>query len=252
MDERKLETNKHTWDVVAPEFFGGTALPNWGVFNVEKDNKNLIGEIKGKTFVEVCCGSGHSIDYLIQNGAKKVYALDISHTQIEFAKDINKLAIQDGKVMLFEQAMESSIALPEPVDTVFSIYGIGWTIDLELTFKNVNSYLKIGGKFIWSWEHPMYPKVKYENGQIAVKKSYHDEGLRQAEFWGTEEGVHMSVRKISTWYNVLVKNGFEVVQILEPEPLDLKETHLNPARYYSVPRANLVPATIIFDCRKSS
>jgi len=250
MNGGELDRNKGTWDVVAPDFFGGTALPSWGVFDVEKDNPNLIGTIKGNTFVEICCGSGHSINYLIINGAKKVYALDLSHTQIAFAKEINKQAIQDGKVELFEQPMETSITLPEQVDTVFSVYGIGWTVDPDMAFKNAADYLKPNGKFVWSWEHPMYPKVKYEDGKIIVTKPYHDESLRQAKFWGTDEGVHMAVRKISTWYNALTRNGFEVVQMLEPEPLDIKETHLDPERYYSVPRAEFVPATIIFDCRK--
>lgn len=44
MSVEEIERNKRTWDVVAPDFFAGTALPSWGVFNVEKDNPNLIGE----------------------------------------------------------------------------------------------------------------------------------------------------------------------------------------------------------------
>ena len=252
MTDERLKINKHTWDVVAADFFGGTALPNWGGFDVEKDNPNLIGEIKDKIFFEICCGSGHSIDFLIKNGAKHVYALDFSHSQIEFAKDINRKAIEAGKVTLFEQSMETSAPLAEPVDTVFSVYGIGWTVDPDLVFKNINNYLKPEGKFVWSWEHPMYRKAKYQNGQIVITKSYHDESLIQAKSLGTEEVFHLTVRKISTWYNALVRNGFEVVQMLEPEPVDIKDSHRDPTKYYSVPKAELVPATIIFDCRKVS
>lgn len=253
MTERKseLQTNKNTWDFVAGDFFGGTALPKWGVFDVEKDNKGLIGETEGKTFVEIGCGSGHSTKYLVERGASRVYALDLSHTQIEFSRETNKKAIEDGKVALFEQPMEVPIYLPEKVDTVFSIYAIGWTVNPTAVFKNINSYLKLGGKFVWSWEHPMYPKVKHHDGQIVVTKSYHDEELRQAKSWGTEEGIHMAVRKLSTWYNLLRQNGFEVLEMLEPPPLEIKENQKDPTRYYSVPRAELVPATIIFNCIKT-
>lgn len=75
--------------------------------------------------------------------------------------------------------MEAPVSLPQPVDTVFSIYGLGWTTDVDSVLHNINSYLKINGKFVWSWEHPIYPRVEYKNGQFAVTQSYHDEGLRQ-------------------------------------------------------------------------
>lgn len=102
MSDSAIDTNKRTWDAVAPKYFGRTALPDWGVFAVERDNPSLIGEIEGKTFLEIACGSGHSINYLIQNGAARVYALDFSHTQIRLAYETNFEAIQQGKVVLFE------------------------------------------------------------------------------------------------------------------------------------------------------
>lgn len=250
MAERELDTNKKTWNAVAGQFFAGTALPEWGVFAVGKDNESLIGQIEGKIFVEIGCGSGHSIDYLIQRGAAKVYALDLSHTQIEFAQETNKQAIAEGKVMLFEQPMEEPLSIEGEVDTVFSIYALGWTLDHNQVLQNANRYLKPGGRFIWSWEHPGYPKVEYKDGQYVVVRSYHDESVKHAKRWGTDEGVYMAVRKISTWYNSLRQNGFEVTQIIEPTPLEFQEKHQDPERYYSEQRANLVPATIIFDCRK--
>ena len=67
----------------------------------------------------------------IKHGASKVYGLDLSLTQNELAKQTNQQAIQQGTVHLFEQPMEEKILLPELVDTVFSIYGLGWTVDIE-------------------------------------------------------------------------------------------------------------------------
>ncbi len=250
MSNTEIDTNKRTWDTVARKYFGRTALPEWGVFAVERDNNSLIGEIAGKTFLEIACGSGHSIEYLIRHGASKVYALDFSHTQIRLASELNYQAIQQGKVVLFEQPMEKPISLHEPVDTVFSIYGLGWATDIDRVLQNVNSCLRINGKFVWSWEHPIYPHVEYKNGQFVVAQSYHDEGLKQEERWGTTEGRYIATRKISTWYNSLRNHGFDVTRILEPVPYEATDQEQKPEKYYSVPKANLVPATLIFECKK--
>lgn len=250
MSNQEIDKNKRTWDAVAHKYFSRQSLPEWGVFAVGRDDTSLIGEVDGKSFLEIACGSGHSIAYLVQNGAASVYGLDVSHTQIAFANQTNYEAIQEGKVVLFEQPMEKPIPLPEPVDTVFSIYGLGWTTDIDQVLKNVNACLKTNGKFVWSWEHPIYPRVEYENGRYVLIESYHDEQLRIEEGWGTSEGRYIATRKISTWYNSLRQHGFEVINLLEPEPLAAFDHEQNPEKYYSIPRASLVPATVIFDCRK--
>lgn len=249
MGDQEINTNQRTWNTVASKYFSRTALPEWGVFGVEQDNPSLIGEIEGNTFLEIACGSGHSIEYLIRNGASKVYALDFSRTQLDFARETNYEAIQEGKVVLFEQPMETPIPLPETVDIVFSIYGLGWTTNVDRVLQNVNASLKMNGKFVWSWEHPIYSRIEYKNDQFVVTQSYHDESLKQ-EVWGTEEGRYTATRKISTWYNNLSKHGFEVVRILEPTPYKATDHEQNPEKYYSIPKANLIPATIIFDCIK--
>ena len=250
MSDKATNTNKNTWDTVAPKYAGRQALPEWGVFGVGQDNVDLLGEIEGKTFLEIACGSGHSIHYLIQRGASKVYGLDISHTQIELAAQTNAEAIQSGAVVLYERPMEDLIPLPELVDTVFSIYGLGWTLDLDKVLRNINTYLKIGGKFVWSWEHPIFPATEYQDGQFVITQSYHEEELKKEDNWGTEEGRYIANRKISTWYNSLRKYGFDVISILEPEPQKATEQEQNPERYYSIQKANLMPATIIFECKK--
>ena len=250
MENKAIQTNKSTWDAVAPKYFGRTALPQWGVFAVGQDDGSLIGDIDGKTFLEIACGSGHSIEYLIHHGASSVYGLDFSHTQIELAARTNSQAIQQGKVVLFEHPMEERISLPEPVDMVFSIYGLGWATDIDRVLQNVNAYLAVGGRFVWSWEHPIYSKVDYMHDQFVVTQSYHDEDIRREESWGSADGRFIATRKVSTWYNSLRANGFEVVRMVEPAPDEFTEPEQNPAKYYSAPKANLVPATMIFDCKK--
>jgi SAM-dependent methyltransferase len=60
-------------------------------------------------------------------------------------------------------------------DIVYSIYAIGWTVDLRKTLQHAFNYLKAGGVFIFSWEHPLHNRIKYENDSYVVYKSYHEE-----------------------------------------------------------------------------
>ncbi|MDH5442631.1 MAG: class I SAM-dependent methyltransferase [Candidatus Nomurabacteria bacterium] len=76
-NNKVLEKNEKVWNAVADLFIDASALPVWGPFGVGKD-LDLISEIKNKIFLEIGCGSGRSIKYLTDKGAKKVYGVDIS------------------------------------------------------------------------------------------------------------------------------------------------------------------------------
>jgi len=49
-------------------------------------------------------------------------------------------------------------------DLVFSIYGLGWTTDLLVTLSLVTDYLRPGGVFIVSGEHPAYSRIEWDVG----------------------------------------------------------------------------------------
>lgn len=54
-------------------------------------------------------------------------------------------------------------------DFIYSIYAIGWTTDLEGTFRRIASYLK-NGFFIFSWSHPIHKCVVEENNRLVFQK----------------------------------------------------------------------------------
>lgn len=244
-----LKQNKETWDIVAPQFFGHSSLPNWGPFGVGGDMPELIGKIKGRTFLEIGCGSGHSIRYLIKKGAKNVYGLDVSQAQLEFTRKLNQKSIVNGRVKLFNSPMEKKINI-EPVDIVFSIYGFGWTIDPEKTLKNIYSYLRPGGRFIWSWDHTIFTDIAYQKGKFVVMYSYHDDKEVFLKNWKGGKGAYITYRKTATWFQILTKAGFHIERYLEPKPRTFTKKNLDPKQHYSIQKARLLPSTMIFVCRK--
>lgn len=67
--------------------------------------------------------------------------VDFSHKQLENAK---RYLSENGYMANFIcSPMEADMDIPkEYFDFVYSIYGIGWTTDLDGTFQKIASYLK--------------------------------------------------------------------------------------------------------------
>ena len=244
-----LETNRQTWNAVADLFSEASALPCWGPFGVG-DDLPLLPDIVGKTFLEIACGSGRSLAYLLERGAWKVYGLDLSEVQVHEALRFNARAVQEGKAVVLRGPMESRVDI-EPVDVVFSVYGLGWTQDPDTTLEHIFYYLKPGGIFVWSWDHGFFTDVAYEGGQYVVRHSYHEELPLERPDW-KKPGctVHLTYRKTDTWFRLIRNAGFQVTNYYEPAPKNLSHAHAEPEAYYSIKKAKLVPSSFIFVCQK--
>lgn len=247
MFKNELETNKAAWNKVAKKYFKTCSLPDWGPFAECKEN-DLLGVIKGRTFLEIGCGSGHSLQYLLRRGARKVYGIDISKTQIGLSREVNKTA-DKKKIELFVSPMEEKREIKN-IDVVFSIYGIGWTRDPQRTFRNIYSYLKLNGRFIWSWEHPMFSKFEYKDNCLLLSNSYFDEKSKFIKSWGGSKGAYIQSRTLSTWFRCLKENGFRVIDFLEPMIEKIPHSAKDNSRYYSETKAKNIPCTMIFICEK--
>lgn len=132
---------------------------------------------------------------------------------------------------------------------VYSIFALGWTTNLDLTLKNIHKYLKPGGIFIFSWEHPLYSRVKNTDLGLMLDKSYHEEGSYDHEAWN--HPAFMQQYKIGTYINTLIENGFRIEKMVEDVRYSekLKTRHEN--RWYNEAKVSAIPTTIIFKCSKS-
>lgn len=132
------EINKDYWNANADAWFGTTSLPTYGVKFVTEDDLHLFGDVSGKTMLEICCGSGHSLKYHADRNAGELWGIDISHKQIKNAQAY--LNEHGYHANLICAPMEANIDIPiNYFDFVYSIYGIGWTTDLLGTFKKISS-----------------------------------------------------------------------------------------------------------------
>lgn len=249
-----LKTNKTYWDTNADLWFGTTALPTYGVKFVTEDELHLFGDVSGKKLLEICCGSGHSLKYHAERNAAELWGVDISHKQIENADAFLKAHGYTAKFIC--SPMEAEMDIPtNHFDFVYSIYGIGWTTDLQGTFRKIASYLKKDGIFIFSWHHTLNYCVAWscserkdvvENNTLVFNKSYFDESYFSMPV--DESEIILCNRKISTYINTLAQAGFVVEQMIEQNDKETMESVEDVSD--KTKKAEMIPISFCIKARK--
>lgn len=251
MTNQILDQNRQSWDKVAHHFNGVDALPSYGPFAQTEDELRLFDDMKNKRVLDIGYGSGHSLLYMAGKGASELWGVDISKEQKRTAEE----TLKNFNPQLFCAPMEEDIGLPkEYFDCVYSIYAIGWTTNLASTFRLIHSYLKQGGSFIFSWDHPLYAHLRSKDGQIFLHDSYQQEETEVYEtFKGEDAPMVIHKRKMSTYINELIKAGFRIDTVVESDVssnFDSVEAEVSD-RYYSLYKARKFPTTMIIKAVKN-
>jgi SAM-dependent methyltransferase len=152
--------------------------------------------------------------------------------------------------------MEADLDVPKNYfDYVYSIYGIGWTTDLQGTFNKIASYLKKDGVFIFSWHHTLNYCVAWsygqrndviESNQLVFNKSYFDESYFTIPV--DESEIILCNRKISTYINALAKAGFIIEEMVEQNDKQTMESVDDNSD--KTKKAKMVPISVCFKARK--
>lgn len=242
--EKIHKTNEEFWDTIGNESIGALSLPNYGAF-ITEGRCQFLKDIKGKKVLEIGCGTGRSLKYVGDLQASELWGLDISSEQIGKADKLLRENHMDANLVC--SPMEDECGIPNNhFDYVYSVYGIGWSTDLDNTFKRVASYLKTDGLFIFSWSHPIHKCVAPEEDGFSFKKSYFDESWYSVSLDGGH--ISLSDRKMSTYINALAKAGFLIEELIEES-----EEEITSKRSGSFSnKAKLLPVTFVIKARKIS
>ncbi len=202
--------------------------------------------IEGGRVLEIGCGSGHSLKYLSTQDPSELWGLDLSDEQIKTSKSL--LEHLDIPVRLFNSPMEENPGIPyDHFDIVYSIYAIGWTLDLKKTFTHIHKYLKKDGIFIFSWDHPLMHCVDEVDEKLEFTGNYHEDDL----FSWTKNDQRLSLinRKFSTYINTLFEVGFLVEALIEA-PSESIESDAFTSNYYSKKKQSHFPLSFVIKARK--
>lgn len=182
--------------------------------------RRLLPNLTGKRMLDLGCGYGWHCKYAVEQGAAYVVGIDLSEKMIQKAQEINT----DPKIDYQVMAVEDFDYATQQFDVVLSSLTFHYINSFDNICKNVHGCLKEGGDFIFSVEHPVFTAqgkqewCKHADGQIQhwPVDNYFNEGVRCTNFLG--EQVHKYHKTIATYMNDLLSNGFEITQLIEPQP----------------------------------
>lgn len=247
-DHRLLRENDTGWTEILESDWKGTFLPHYAPFTPTEQELCLLGDVRGKAVLEIACGTGESLAWLGKRGAKELWGLDISAARIAWARQMLVECGLDAK--LFVSPMELDPGLPPRYfDLVYSVYGLGWTTDLDRTVSRIAEYLKPGGCFVFSWDNPLMQCVDAEDGAYRLTRSYVEE--RDVDLLKKGSRLRLRNWKLSTYLNCLADHGFHLERVVEESAYDSGEASVFlKGKYYSAGKAKLINPAFIIKARK--
>ncbi len=182
--------------------------------------QKILPDFRQKKVLDLGCGYGWHCKYAADQQAASVLGTDISQKMIETAQKINSAAQIDYQCA----AMEDLRFPANSFDVVLSSLAFHYVKEFEPLVANISSWIKTGGSFVFSVEHPVFTSYGTQdwyydqNGKILhfPVDNYYYEGRREAIFLG--EKVIKYHRTLTTYLNTLLQNGFELQHIVEPQP----------------------------------
>lgn len=182
--------------------------------------QKILPEFQGKKVLDLGCGYGWHCKYAADNGAEFVIGTDISQKMLEIAEQKNHAR----QIKYQCSAMEDLNFLEETFDVVLSSLAFHYVKDFEQMVKRIATWIKTGGEFVFSVEHPVFTAYGTQDWYYDADgnilhfpiDNYYYEGKREAIFLG--ENVIKYHRTLTTYLNTLLQNGFTFQHIIEPQP----------------------------------
>lgn len=182
--------------------------------------QKMLPDFKGKRLLDLGCGFGWHCQYAIEKGAYSALGIDLSEKMLEEARRINN----SPRIEYQCSAIEDFNFTPASYDVVISSLTFHYLESFNDICTNVHQSLCQGGTFVFSVEHPIFTAYGSqdwhydEQGQRShwPVDRYFSEGKRNASFLGEE--VVKYHKTLTTYVNSLIRAGFEITGLVEPEP----------------------------------
>ncbi|MBU6500317.1 MAG: class I SAM-dependent methyltransferase [Patescibacteria group bacterium] len=182
---------------------------------------DLIGDQKGLAICDIACGNGYIARKLMREGAKEVWASDISPELIKLSKE----KYENLNVKFFVQEAEDFTNFPENYFDLVIIHMAIWYVeDVDKFLSNVRKILKMNGRFIYSIDHPMkwslykaIEAVPQEKADDENEKYLEARKVKTFNHWlSKQDDLSVYYRPMEYYMNLCGKNGLLTKSIREP------------------------------------
>lgn len=183
--EAATGAGRRWWDANAADYLAehGQFLGDddflWCPEGLRESDARLLGDVAGKTVLEIGAGAAQCSRWLAGQGAQ-VVATDISGNMLAAAARMNTTAVVAGNSGEVSLILADARQLPFPpasFDVVFTAYGaIPFVPDAELVHSEAARVLRPGGRWVCSLTHPIrwaFPDDPGEPG-LTSHRSYFD------------------------------------------------------------------------------
>jgi SAM-dependent methyltransferase len=246
--------NRSWWDASAVDYqdehgdFLGDADLLWCPEGLREADAHLLGDVAGRTVLEVGCGAAQAARWLVRAGAK-VTAFDVSYGQLEQARLLDRrtgvavprLVQADAQVLPFRDAA---------FDLVVSAFGaIPFVADSAGTMREIARVLVPGGRLAFSVTHPTrwaFPDDPGPSG-LTVAQSYFDRTPYVEEDADGRAVYVEHHRTLGDRVREIHAAGLALVDLVEPEwPAGLDQVW----GQWSPLRGRIFPGTAIYVTEK--
>jgi SAM-dependent methyltransferase len=182
--------------------------------------RNILPDFKNKRVLDLGCGYGWHCRYAIEKNAKFVVGVDISEKMLKKAT----LMTIEKKIQYLHKPLEDLDFNKGSFDIIISSLAFHYIYQYVDLIKKIYMWLNKKGVFVFSVEHPIFTAygsqnwIYSEEGEIIhwPVDNYFHEGKREAIFLG--EKITKYHRTLTTYLNTLIKEGFKIIDIIEPKP----------------------------------
>jgi SAM-dependent methyltransferase len=178
----------------------------WGAYRVPESELQILGDLSGRTVLELGCGAAQWSVALAEQGTH-VVGLDLSAAQLGHARRA------DATLPLVQASGEQLPFAENSFDVVFCDHGALSFCDPEVSVPEVARLLRPGGLLAFCCTHPMLYLTWDDKNETQTRKlqiDYADLGRL-----ALEEGTIDWVLPPGGWIRLLRANGFEIEDLQE-------------------------------------
>lgn len=209
--------------------------------------KRLMPDLLGMKILDVGCGMGNLITYMLTHSPNHITGVEQSKNMIDESRE----KFKEKPVTLYHKEF-MSFKIDETFDIIVSSLVFHYIEDFKKCCQKLNQLLKREGTLLFTMEHPIQTatmdlEVKKEdkNGIYLRMEHYFDESIRSANWIGQD--VFKYHHTIETIFNSLINSGFEIECVK-----DLGQSE-EVFKYYDEERINKLkqfPSFILVKARK--
>lgn len=246
-----VRANRRWWDSDADSYhaehgdFLGVADLVWCPENLREEDAHLLGEVAGRSVLEIGCGSAMCSRWLAGRGARPV-AFDLSAGMLRHA--LAGAAATGIDVPLVQADAQYLPFRDASFDIAFTAFGaVGFVADSARVMREVARVLRPGGRWVFATTHPVrwvFPDDPGPNGLVASISYFDRSPYVESAADGTPTYVEHH-RTLGDRIRELNAAGLRLVDLVEPE---WPAAHTREWGQWSPLRGAILPGTAIYVC----